>query len=470
VDNERDYTHSIAPSAMSSQVTLQVFAGALSGQTYTFTEPTVCIVGREDRCQIQLPDDEAHKTISRFHCLLDISPPSIRVRDFGSLNGTYVNDTKIGQRPAGVSLEEARKQQYPEHDLQDSDRVRIGETVFQVQIINKEPQRQPQTIPPGAEGQGLDFLVLLQNLLARAKQGGGGDDVNLPALSNYKIIQSIAQGSFGAVYLAEQEQTRQQVAIKLMLPHAAASTLKINMFLREIACLRALNHPNVVKFIEVGYSEDVFFLVMEYCNGGTLEDLVQQLRRPLTVYEALPIIDQILDGLAYSHRVPLPMQKPDGEMDTMYGIVHRDLKPSNFFIHNTDSRQIVKVGDYGLAKCFDMAGLSGQTVTGSNAGTPVFMCRQQLLNYKYSKPEVDIWAVAATLYYLLTGCFPRDFDGSDPLKAILTNPVIPIRQRGVNIPSRLADAIDKALDEGNGSQPLAFGSAIEFQRALKQAL
>ena len=334
------------------------------------------------------------------------------MRDFGSLNGTYVNDTKIGQRLAGVSLEEDRKQQYPEHDLQDSDRVRIGETVFQVQIINKEPQKQPQTTPPGSEGQDFDFLVLLQNLLARAKQGGGSDDINLPALSDYKIIREIAQGSFGAVYLAEQEQTRQQVAIKLMLPHVAASKLKINMFLREIACLRALNHPNVVKFIEVGYSstpltagsEDVFFLVMEYCNGGTLEDLVQQLRRPLTVDEALPIIDQILDGLAYSHRVPLPMQKPDGEMDTMYGIVHRDLKPSNFFIHNIDSRQIVKVGDYGLAKCFNMAGLSGQTITGSNAGTPVFMCRQQLLGYKYSKPEVDIWAVAATLYYSTSRC------------------------------------------------------------------
>ena len=74
---------------MSSQVTIQVFAGALSGQNYTFTEPTVCIVGREERCQIQLPNDEAHLTISRFHCLLDISPPYIRVRDFGSLNGTY---------------------------------------------------------------------------------------------------------------------------------------------------------------------------------------------------------------------------------------------------------------------------------------------------------------------------------------------------------------------------------------------
>ncbi len=456
---------------MSSQVSLQVFAGALSGQFYTFTEPAVCIVGREDRCQIQLPDDDAHCTISRFHCLLDISPPNIRIRDFGSLNGTYVNDIKIGQRPAGFSVEEGRKQQYQEYDLRDGDRVKIGETIFYVQIVNQEPQRQP-LMPSENGGQSWDYLALLQDLVNRANHGdnGNGDDVNLTVLSGYKILSLIDRGGFGAVYLAEHEQTQAQVAIKLMLPHAASSKTKINMFLREIAYLRALDHPNVVEFIDIGYSEDVFFLVMEYCNGGTVDDFHNYLRRPLTVDEVMSIIYQILDGLAYTHHVPLQIQKADGEVDTMYGIVHRDLKPSNFFINKTGDEAIVKIGDYGLAKCFDMAGLSGQTVTGNNAGTPVFMCRQQLLNFKYSKPEVDIWAVAASLYYLLTGYFPRDFEGSDPLKAILSNPIVPIHQRGVDIPSRLAAVIDKALDEGNGSQPLAFGSATELQRALKQAL
>jgi serine/threonine protein kinase len=391
------------------------------------------------------------------------------VRDFGSLNGTYVNDTKIGQRPVGVSAEEGRKQAYPEYDLQDGDRVRVGGTLLQIQIINQEPQGQPLTTPPGNQGQDVDFLALLQDLINRAKGGGGRDDVNLPALQSYRILRPISRGGFGAVYLAEGEQTRQQVAIKLMLPHVAASPGKIHLFLREISCLRALNHPQVVKFIDVGFSQNIFFLVMEYCNGGTVDDLLKRLRRPLTVDEALPIIDRILDGLAYCHRVPLQIQKADGGTDTMYGIVHRDLKPSNFFIHHEGNNTSVKIGDYGLAKCFDMAGLSGQTVTGSKAGTPVFMSRRQLLNFKYAKPEVDVWAVAASLYYLLTGYFPRDFDGSDPLKIILTNPVIPIRQRGVNIPDRLAAVIDQALDEGNGTQPLHFGGAMELKQALRQA-
>ena len=153
-----------------SQVILKVLAGALSGQTFDFVEPTVCIVGRDDRCQIKLPNDQAHSTISRFHCLLDISPPNIWVRDFGSLNGTYLNAEKIGQRPEGSSIEEARKQQYPERNLENGDRLQIGETVFDIQIINNEPQRQLNPDLIGKEEAGFNFLAVIQNLFQRATQ------------------------------------------------------------------------------------------------------------------------------------------------------------------------------------------------------------------------------------------------------------------------------------------------------------
>jgi len=70
---------------------------------------------------------------------------------------------------------------------------------------------------------------------------------------------------------------------------------------------------------------------------------------------------------------------------------------------------VAKVGDYGLAKAFDAAGLSGQTNTGVAAGQTYFMPRQQVINYKYAGPEVDVWAMAATLYHMLTGNFPATF-------------------------------------------------------------
>ena len=76
---------------------------------------------------------------------------------------------------------------------------------------------------------------------------------------------------------------------------------------------------------------------------------------------------------------------------------------------------VAKVGDYGLSKAFDLAGLSGQTCTGAVAGTPAFLPRQQVINFKYARPEVDVWAAAAFLYYLLTVRPPREFPpGMDP--------------------------------------------------------
>ena len=103
---------------MTSKVTLTITAGNLKGQEFIFDTRTTCIIGRAKDCYPKIPDDEKHRTISRYHCLLDINPPDIRVRDFGSKNGTFVNSKKIGQREAHQSLEEAAQIQFPEYDLQ----------------------------------------------------------------------------------------------------------------------------------------------------------------------------------------------------------------------------------------------------------------------------------------------------------------------------------------------------------------
>ena len=116
--------------------------------------------------------------------------------------------------------------------------------------------------------------------------------------------------------------------------------------------------------------------------------------------EVVRIGRQALAGLAYAHG---------------RGVVHRDLKPHNLFLTEAGPARQVKVGDFGLAKAFDAAGLSGLTRTGRAAGTPSFVPRQQVIDFKNAKPEVDVWALAATLYALLTGRPPRDFPpGRDP--------------------------------------------------------
>ena len=102
---------------MPAQVILKVVKGKLHGRDFAFDERTTCVIGRADDCQPRLPDDGDHKTISRHHCLLDINPPDVRVRDFGSRNGTHLNGKLIGKRDRAEPLAAGSGPDLPEHDL-----------------------------------------------------------------------------------------------------------------------------------------------------------------------------------------------------------------------------------------------------------------------------------------------------------------------------------------------------------------
>ncbi|MBI4318753.1 MAG: protein kinase [Chloroflexi bacterium] len=157
-----------------------------------------------------------------------------------------------------------------------------------------------------------------------------------------------------------------------------------------------------------------------------------------------------------------------GKIGTGRGLVHRDLKPQNIFLSGTGSALVAKVGDYGLAKAFDTAGLSGHTCAGDVMGTPQFMPRQQVLDFKFARPEVDVWAMAASLYFMLTCKYPREFSrGKDPWAVVLGTPPVPIRQRVASIPAKLAEVIDQALVD---KPDIGFKSAAEFKRALERVL
>ncbi len=455
---------------MSAKVTLTITEGKLSGRQYIFDSRTSCIIGRDKDCNIKLPNDKNHSAISRYHCLLDINPPDIRIRDFGSKNGTYVNSKKIGQRQENQTPDEAAEDIFPEFDLKDNDEIKLSNTVFNVSIEN-----QPDEIiinnffPPTIDfdnnpTEAPNLLGYIKKLLGLAKAGNN----NLVAIKGYDIIQLLGRGGCGEVYLAEHNTSKKIIALKVMLPQVAASEYAVNLFLRETENIKILRHPHVVNLIDYGYSEGIFFFTMEYCQGGTVEDLIRQQQGKLPIDIATAIILQVLDGLEYSHNVEIPYVKlKDGNFGKGKGLVHRDLKPGNIFLTYQDGKISAKIGDYGLSKAFDLAGLSGQSMTGTRAGTPVFIPRQQVLEFKYAKPEVDVWAAAASLYYMLTGYYPRDFTGKDIFLEVLRNKPVQIRRRDANIPQKLAEVIDLALKE---EPEIYFKSAKAFKRALLSVL
>lgn len=496
---------------MPATITLTVVQGKLQGKEFVFDERTSCIVGRADDCSPMLPSDEDHNTISRHHCLLDINPPDIRVRDFGSLNGTYVNGNKIGQRARGQTPEEGARMEFPEYDLKANDAIELGDTVFQVSVfvpavcaacaaeIAEEQknvsakgagvylctacrEKSPATTGPphvpsknkvcaqcgrdvaeeiGAHRQG-DFVCgncrkNVAAILARLLESSSSDDDELLAVRGYTVLEEIGHGGMGAVFLARHERSGEVVALKVMLPRIAASEHAKQLFLREADNTKALQHPNVVRLRDAGCSQGTFFFTLDYCDGGSVDKLLERRGGPLPVAEALAIALQALDGLEYAHNVFGPGN----------GLVHRDLKPSNLLLSGSGPARIAKIGDYGLGKAFDLAGLSGQTRSGAVLGTPSFMPRQQVVNFKYAKPEVDVWALAASLYCMLTCRPPRDFPrGKDPWMAVLQSNAAPIRQRDASIPKELAEVIDLALVD---NPKIHFQSAADLKRALERA-
>ena len=114
-----------------------------------------------------------------------------------------------------------------------------------------------------------------------------------------------------------------------------------------------------------------------------------------------------LDALAYAHRTELAVVLADGRTEIAHGLVHRDVTPQNLLLATgPDGEVITKVADFGLAKAFEKAGLSGHTGTGAIGGSIAFQARAQLIDFKYARPEVDLWAVTACLYWMLTGATP----------------------------------------------------------------
>lgn len=441
---------------MNPVVRLDVVSGEASPPVSTFEERTTCVLGRADDCEPRVPNDEAHRTVSRHHCLLDINPPDARIRDFGSRNGTYVNGKKIGQREPGQTPQEAVAGHYPEHDLSDGDEIRLGPVTIRVGVQPAWDYGQSRTRVllarpcaccgletgdfldmAGAGGQNRicvscreDPEAVARCLLKLARAG----EPELGLLARYDLVHELGRGGMGAVYLMRHLSTAEETALKVMLPKSAGTPHGRARFLREATLASSLHHQNIVESYGTLAAAGAYCFTSQYCPGGSLAHLLVRSGGRLPVYEAISMIVPVLDGLDHAHRS---------------GVVHRDLSPGNILLGKaSDSAMVPKVSDFGLGKLFDQAGLSGLTQTGYAAGKPSYVPRQQVINFRYAKPAVDVWAAAACLYRMLTGTSPRDFPpGRDVWHVVLDDPAVPIRQRDPAVPAGLADIIDWALHD-----------------------
>ncbi|HRJ10935.1 MAG TPA: FHA domain-containing serine/threonine-protein kinase [Prosthecobacter sp.] len=406
---------------MSAKVQFRITEGAARGKVFTFAAHDTFFLGRHPDCHVHLADDTF---VSRHHFILEVCPPQVCVRDLGSRNGTYVNGRKIGGRKEGETPEEGARRAYPQVNLKHGDRIQVGDTALEVAV--SQPAAAPGQAAAAAPLPAFDELdpKHLADLLFKAAQNKKAPRLQIPG---YEIEKELGRGGFGVVFRARRLADQLPVAIKVLLPRVAVLPAEMEKFLREMAVTAQLRHHNIVKLYDQGHSEGIPWFIMEYCEGGSLWDHIMRHGGKLPLEAARPIMLDALEGLTHAHAS---------------GIVHRDLKPQNILM----DRGVARISDFGLAKNYEQAGFSGLSVTGNYAGTPLFMPREQLINFKHLKPVSDVWSIAATFYFMLTGAFPYPFTKNrDPIDVILNEPIVPISARKCSIPAELARVIDQAL-------------------------
>jgi serine/threonine protein kinase len=406
---------------MPASVQLRITHGAAKGKVFTFAAHDTFLLGSNPDCHVHLPDDPA---VSRHHFILEALPPQACLRDLGSLNGTHVNKRKVGGRKQGETPEQGAKRAYPEIQLKHGDRIQVGDTLLDVLVTQPKRVAGPPALEPATPSfEQLDPKQLAA-LLLKAVKKGVSPRLDLPA---YEFQGELGRGGFGVVFKALRKTDGKPVAIKVLLPRVAVQPSEIERFLREMSVTAQLRHPNIVTLLDQGHSEGIPWFVMDYCDGGSLWDLVQQHGGKVPLEVAKPIMLDALKGLAHAHEA---------------GFVHRDLKPQNILLDQGTAR----ISDFGLAKNFQQAGFSGMSLTGNYAGSPLFMPREQLINFKYVKPTTDVWSLAATFYFMLTGAFPYPFTAKrDPIDVILNEHILPISTRAIALSKALEEWFDIAL-------------------------
>ncbi|MGH7646306.1 MAG: serine/threonine-protein kinase, partial [Gemmatimonadales bacterium] len=244
--------------------------------------------------------------------------------------------------------------------------------------------------------------------------------------SSYRLTRELGGGGMSRVFLAEEVELGRSVVIKVLPPEMAAG-VSTDRFRREIQLATRLQHPHVVPLLTAGASGDLLYYVMPHVEGESLRARLAR-DRELPVGEAVKILRDVTDALAYAHG---------------HGIVHRDIKPDNVLL----SGKHALVTDFGVAKAVSQAtGASSLTSLGVALGTPAYMAPEQAAADPNTDHRADIYALGALAYEMLSGRPP--FTGTSPqsvLAAQVTATPDPLTRWRASVPPALEAIVMRCL-------------------------
>ena len=301
----------------------------------------------------------------------------------------------------------------------------------------------------------VDFIETPPTVLAARvveSEAAGTNSMIGRAIGHYKIIEHLATGGMGEVYLAVDTKAERKAALKLLPARFTADAGRIRRFEQEARAVVALNHPNIVTIYEIGEEDSTHYIVSELVEGETLRQRL--LQQPLKLREALEIAVQVASALSVAHGA---------------GIVHRDIKPENVMLRPDG---YVKVLDFGIAKLSEQQAAAAkmavhQTQPGLVLGTGRYMSPEQTRGEK-ADARSDIWSLGVVIYEMVAGVPP--FQGetpSDCIASILVTEPPPLSKTSPDVPLKLESILKKALRKNKDARYQTSKEMLADLRSLK---
>ncbi len=262
----------------------------------------------------------------------------------------------------------------------------------------------------------------------------------------YELLEKVGEGGMALVYKARCNKLNRYVAVKILKSEYSDNNEIVSKFKREATAIAKLSHNNIVNVLDVGTQDDINYIVMEYVDGKTLKEVVEEFGM-ISCETALTIAIQIAKALECAHK---------------NGIIHRDIKPQNILV---TSDGLVKVTDFGIAKIADSATL---TNTSTILGSAHYFSPEQAKG-GFIDNKTDIYSLGVVMYEMLTGKLP--FEGDSPvtiaLKHIQEDPVPP-KELNPKIPESLNKVVLKCMEKDASKRYQDIKELISDLEKIKQ--
>ena len=262
----------------------------------------------------------------------------------------------------------------------------------------------------------------------------------------YRILSRVGSGGMADVYKGEDLKTGTIVAIKVLKPEYSSDPQYLRRLNREAEAMVSLKNEHIVSFYDIQNEGDIHYLVIEYVDGRTLRDLMDE-KGAMEPAEAVKIISDVLDGLSHAHKKNL---------------VHRDVKPQNIMI---TSDGVIKLADFGIAK---IGGDATRTYDGKEAMGSVYYISPEQAKAEHVDEQADIYSVGVMLYEMLLGEPP--FLGENAVQVALKHineDMKPLKEVKEDLPEALCDVVAKATAK---NRRYRYMTADEMKRDLERAL